>query len=144
MKGLSETASQNLAPETASQADEISAILVAETRRRAALVAVDLPELDRLFAEDLVHVHSTGLVHDKAGLLRHINHKRAFLAIDRGPLQVRIEGDTAVMTGPMTNRMRAKDGDGEIVLHGFVTQVLRRTAGGWRFISFQFTPIREL
>jgi ketosteroid isomerase-like protein len=107
------------------------------------LVAVDLTELDRLFSEDLVHVHSTGLVHSKPELLQHINQKRAFLAIERGPLYIRVEGDIAVMTGTMTNRMRARDGTGEFLLHGFVTQVLRRSADGWRFISFQLTPLRE-
>jgi ketosteroid isomerase-like protein len=123
--------------------DDVNLVLDVENRRRAALVAVDLTELDRLFSEDLVHVHTTGLVHSKQELLQHINQKRAFLAINRGPLHIRVEGDIAVMTGTMTNRMRAKDGTGEFLLHGFVTQVLRRSADGWRFISFQLTPLRE-
>jgi ketosteroid isomerase-like protein len=123
--------------------DDVDLVLDLENRRRAALVAVDLTELDRLFSEDLVHVHSTGLVHSKQELLQHINQKRAFLAINRGPLHIRVEGYIAVMTGTMTNRMRGKDGTGEFLLHGFVTQVLRRSADGWRFISFQLTPLRE-
>jgi ketosteroid isomerase-like protein len=123
--------------------DEIRAILNLENRRIAALVAVDLNELDRLFAEDLVHVHSTGLAHTKPELLRHVEQKRGFLAVDRGDLQIRIEGNIAVITGTMTNRMRGKDGNGEILLHGFVTQVLRHSKEEWRFISFQLTPIRE-
>jgi ketosteroid isomerase-like protein len=125
------------------EADERGAVLEAERRRQAALVAIDLAELDRLFADDLTHVHSTGLVHDKAQLLRHIDEKRAFISIMRGPLNVRLHGDIALMTGPMTNRMRSKDGSGEIVLEGFVTQVLRRTEDGWKFISFQLTAARE-
>jgi|SRR5579859_1455440 len=125
------------------EGDERGVILQAERRRQAALVAVDLAELDRLFADDLTHVHSTGLVHDKAQLLRHIDRKRAFISVTRGPLNVRLHGDIAVMTGPMTNRMRSKDGIGEIVLEGFVTQVLRRSEEGWKFINFQLTPARE-
>ena len=123
--------------------DERGAVLEAERRRQVALVAVDLAELDSLFDHDLTHIHSTGMVHDKGQLLRHIDQKRAFISVTRGPLQVRIQGDVAVMTGPMTNRMRAKDGSGEIVLEGFVTQVLRRSEEGWKFINFQLTPIRE-
>ena len=46
--------------------DDSNAILEIERRRRAALVAVDLDELERLFAEDLIHVHSTGMTHTKA------------------------------------------------------------------------------
>ena len=123
--------------------DDSNAILEIERRRRAALVAVDLDELDRLFAEDLIHVHSTGMKHTKAELLRHIEQKRAFLAIDRGDLQIRVEGPIAVITGTMTNRMRSRDGKAEILLHGFVTQVLRRNDEGWKFISFQLTPILD-
>jgi ketosteroid isomerase-like protein len=122
--------------------DDIKAIRDLEDRRRRALVAADLEGLDRLFSEDLIHIHSTGMAHTKTELLEHINQKRAFLAIDRGDLQIRIEGDAAVMTGTITNRMLTKDGTGEILLHGFVTQVLRRSAEGWRFINFQLTPIR--
>ncbi len=125
------------------QGDERGAVLEAERRRQAALVVVDLAELDRLFADDLTHIHSTGLVHDKPQLMRHIEQKRAFISVTRGSLNVRIHGDIAVMTGPMTNRMRAKDGNGEIVLEGFVTQVLRRSKEGWKFINFQLTPARE-
>ena len=123
--------------------DDSNAILEIERRRRAALVAVDLDELDRLFAEDLIHVHSTGMKHTKAELLRHIEQKRAFLAIDRGDLQIRVEGPIAVITGTMTNRMCSRDGKAEILLHGFVTQVLRRNDEGWKFISFQLTPILD-
>ena len=123
--------------------DDSNAILEIERRRRAALVAVDLDELDRLFAEDLIHVHSTGMTHTKAELLRHIEQKRAFLAIDRGDLQIRVEGPIAVITGTITNRMRSRDGKAEILLHGFVTQVLRRNDEGWQFISFQLTPILD-
>jgi ketosteroid isomerase-like protein len=113
------------------------AVLEAEDRRRAALVAVDIPALDALFADDLVHIHSTAVVHGKAQILKYIEERRAFIRIDRGPLAVRIARDIAVMTGAMVNHMRA-DGK-EFKLSGMVTQVLRREAGAWRFINFQLT-----
>jgi ketosteroid isomerase-like protein len=113
------------------------AVLEAEDRRRVALVALDIPVLDALFADDLVHIHSTALVHNKAQLLRYIEERRAYIRIDRGPLAVRIAGDIAVMTGTLVNHMRA-DGK-EFKLSGMVTQVLRREAGAWRFINFQLT-----
>ncbi|WP_321961352.1 nuclear transport factor 2 family protein [Paraburkholderia sp. J7] len=119
------------------------AILDLERRRQAALVAIDLAALDAMFCADLVHVHSTGLVHDKTALLRHIDRKRGFIAIERGPLTIRIEGTIAVMTGPMSSRMRAPNGADETVMHSFVTQVLRHTEQGWRFMSFQLTVDRE-
>lgn len=117
--------------------DDLARILAAEERRRAALVSVDLAELAALFSDDLTHVHSTGLVHDKAALLAHIKERRAFVAVERGMLDVRVYGDIAVMAGPMTNHMRV-DGR-EVVLTGFVTQVLRREGADWRFVNFQLT-----
>jgi ketosteroid isomerase-like protein len=117
----------------------IAAVLATEDRRRAALVELDLATLDHLFADDLIHIHSTGLRHGKPALLAHIERRRAFLDITRGPLDVRIEGNLAVVTGPIANRMRTERG-GETVLLGIVTQILRREAAGWRFIHFQLTP----
>ena len=122
-------------------ADDHRAVLEAEERRRAALVAVDIPALDALFADDLVHVHSNGLVHDKAQLLRHVEANRAFVAIERRDLNVRLCGDVAILTGAMTNRMRR--GEEVAVLDGMVTQALRRDGKTWRFMSFQFTLKKE-
>jgi ketosteroid isomerase-like protein len=110
----------------------------AEKRRHAALAAVDMPALDALFCDDLVHVHSNAMVHNKTELLAYIAEKRAFVSIDRGPLTIRVTGDCAIMTGAITNHMRRPDG-GKATMNGFVTQVLRREAGQWRFASFHFT-----
>jgi ketosteroid isomerase-like protein len=117
----------------------VAELMAVEDRRRRAVVAVDLAELDAIFADDLVHIHSTGLMHDKPALLAHVDRKRGFLAVERGQLDVRVYGDIAVMVGPVRNRMRTPDG-GETVLAGVVTQVLRRGTDGWRFIHFQLTP----
>ena len=54
---------------------------------------MDLAELDEIFADDLVHIHSTGLTQDKPALLAHIDGKRAFIAVDRGRLEIRVEGE---------------------------------------------------
>ncbi len=118
-------------------------VLDAEGRRQKALIAGDLDALDALFDESLVHVHAPGLTHDKAQLLEHTATRRAYLEITRGDLDVRVFGDVAVVTGPITNRMRAPGG-GERTLAGVATQVLHRTQEqGWQFVSFQMTPYGE-
>jgi len=113
-------------------------ILDAEASRQSALIKVDLGELDRLFAADLVHIHSNGMTHNKADLLKYIEDRRAFISIHRGPLDIRIYVDTAVMIGQMQSQMRASNG-GLINLDGMVTQILRRFDDGWRFMHFQMT-----
>jgi ketosteroid isomerase-like protein len=116
---------------------DIQAIKTAEMDRCEALVAVDFARLDRLFSDDLVHVHSNAMVHGKAQLFAHIDKQRHFRRIERGDLTIRVHGDTAVMTGSMRSEVQVDGKDG--VMDGFVTQVLRREDSGWRFISFQLT-----
>jgi ketosteroid isomerase-like protein len=113
-------------------------ILAVEEQRQKALVDLDMTTLDALFAEDLVHVHSNAMVHGKAELLAHIERNRAFVKISRPRLDVRTCGECAILAGPMTSLMRIPGGS-HVHLAGWVTQVLRRDAGAWRFIAFQFT-----
>ena len=113
-------------------------ILDAEASRQSALIKVDLGELDRLFAADLVHIHSNGMTHNKTDLLKYIEDRRAFISIHRGPLDLRIYGDTAVMIGVMKSQMRAPDGS-LVNLQGMVTQILHRVDDIWRFTLFQLT-----
>jgi ketosteroid isomerase-like protein len=118
-------------------------ILDAEERRCQALIDVDLPALDDLFDDTIVHVHAPGLVHDKAQLLDHVSSRRAYRAISRGELTIRVIGDVAVATGRVHNVLSSPDGT-ERVVAGPATQVLRRCEdGAWRFVSFQMTPDGE-
>jgi len=126
-------------------ADEATraALLAVEGRRREALIDGDLAALDELFEDSLVHIHAPGLVHDKAHLLEHVAARRAYLDMWRGELDMRVSGDIAIVTGELTNRMRASGG-GERTLAGPVTQVLHRGDDGqWRYVSFQMTPHGE-
>ena len=114
-----------------------------ESRRHKAVVELDIPTLDAIFADDLIHVHSTGLVHTKGQLLEHLARKRGFISVERGELTVRLEGSIAIVTGAIRNRMRIPGGTGEQTMHGFVTQVVRCMNGEWRFTNFQLTVIKE-
>lgn len=125
------------APDVAAQ------LLAIEALRQRALIDGDLATLDELFDDTLLHIHAPGVMMDKAQLLEHTATRRAYLEITRGELTIRVVDDVAVMTGPITNRLRTAEG-GERTLTGVVTQVLHREDNGrWRFISFQMTPYGE-
>jgi ketosteroid isomerase-like protein len=130
------------------EVDEPSAAVRAELidverRRCDALVAVDVDALAGLLDDELVHIHAPGVTHSKAQLLEHLATRRPYLNTERGELAIRMVGDVAIMTGPLTNRLRNPDGS-ERTLSGVATQVLRRDAhGAWRFVSFQMTPTGE-
>ncbi len=51
-------------------------VLAMEVKRRDALVAHDMKELERLFTDDYVHVHSNTLAHTKSEILAHIKKRR--------------------------------------------------------------------
>ncbi|MCW4385664.1 nuclear transport factor 2 family protein [Salinibacterium sp. SYSU T00001] len=120
-------------------------VLALEERRRRALIDVDMAELDAIFDDSLVHIHAPGLTQNKAELLEHIERRRSFIDITREDLQVRVIGDVAILTGRLTNRMRQPEGapGDERTLDGMATQVLHRSADGWRFVNFQLTPFQS-
>lgn len=114
-----------------------------EQRRQHALVEADLATLDELFDDTLVHTHAHGITHTKTQLLDHTADRRPYLRITRGELLIRIVGEVAVITGPLTNLIRNPDGV-QRTLTGVATQVLRRDdEHRWRFITFQMTPYSE-
>lgn len=122
----------------AAMTDE-QAILALEARRCQALADADTSVLDALFSDSLSHVHATGLVQGKAEFLAGLAASRPFVRVDRGALTIRVLGDCAVMTGPMTNTVRRPGLDQPVVVEGYATQVLAREAGAWRYIAFQAT-----
>ena len=121
--------------------DQLTAELHAiELRRQLALVEADLATLDELFDDLLVYTHGHGITHTKQQLMEHTARIRPYLRITRGELLIRIVGDVAVITGPLTNLVRKPDGD-QFVLTGVATQVLcRDDEYRWRLITFQMTP----
>ena len=56
---------------------------------------------------------------------------------ERGDLRVRVFGDTAIMTGGMTNYMPKESGQGPI--KALILQVWVKQDGAWRQIAFQAT-----
>jgi len=117
--------------------DDRNVILATEEQRIRALIELDMPTLDALFAEDLVHIHSSGLIHDKQGILAHIERNRAFRNIERGELKLRQYGDVVLLSGSIINHMEIEGKPLKLI--GVVTQALRKEQNRWRFVHFQFT-----
>ncbi|MDF7658089.1 nuclear transport factor 2 family protein [Erwiniaceae bacterium L1_54_6] len=117
----------------------INQLLAFEQQRQRALIAADVETLDSMLATDLIHIHSTGMVHNKAQFLAHVTRMGGFVAIQRDPLAIHIEGDIAILTGNTRNRVRLETGE-EAERYGFSTLVLRRTARGWQILLSQLTP----
>lgn len=114
----------------------IQEVIDAETRRRNALIQDDQEAIEQLFTEDLVYVHTSGLVHDKSEYLAYARAVIKYLNVERGDLEVRVHGDIAVMTGYQINTLQKRGDDTPIRGEGFVTQVWLKGTEGWKITSF--------
>lgn len=122
---------------------DIAEVLETEEARQHALIAKDLAALEWLLADDLVHVHSSGMVHGKAQFIAHLDRMGGFRSIVRGPLDIRVEGDLAIVTGTTINGVRSIQTGEDITLEGFATQIMRRGKRGWQIVLSQLTPFRD-
>lgn len=119
---------------------DLLALMTLETQRQQALVAGDSVRLAGLLADDLVHIHSTGMVQGKAEFLEHVVKMGGFVAIERPTPDIRLLGDIAIISGETRNVVRALHDGAERVRHGFSTLVLRHSPQGWQIVLSQMTP----
>jgi len=115
-------------------------ILDFEAQRQAALVSGDPALLERILHPDLIHVHSSGQVHDKAGFIAHVGRMGGFAAITRGALSLREAAGGVLIAGPTVNRVRRLDSGAVVDLEAFGTVLAVRGAGGWQVLLSQITP----
>lgn len=119
----------------------VEKILELDKRRRAAMIAADIPMLDQLLADDLIHVHAGGNTDTKQqyfGLVRDICE---FVAIERPAIDIRFYGDTAVMTGVMKHTVRLRSTGEMRVMEAFGTQVWAPHGDTWQQVLYQATEI---
>ena len=90
--------------------------------------------------ESLVHVHTTGRLENHSSYLAGVSNNLEFLAITRGPLDVRLFASTAIMTGPIDQRLRIKATGSEMDLAAIATQVWIESDAGWKLASFHACP----
>lgn len=128
-----------------SEAEELIAL---ETRRCQAIAEGNKAALRGMLSDDYLHVYGGGLSGDRDDWIAHVTEVPRYPV--REDLKVRIYGDAAVITGRMINRIRPGDGakaaeqiGGRVPVRedvvAFATQVLVRSDGEWKFVSFQMT-----
>lgn len=124
------------AGQTASQADQVKAVL---TAYKTALERLDLTGVDRLFAPENVVVESGKVEGSYADYLAHhigpeLAEFKTFRFSDY-QVDVRIEGPIAVATETYTYRIELKAGGDPIERRGAATTVLKRIDGHWRILT---------
>jgi ketosteroid isomerase-like protein len=107
-----------------------------------AVVRADIAVLERVLHEDYVHSRPGGVVEDRAQYLENRKTRRVqFESLVPEEINVRVYGDTAIMTGRST--AKGKDQYGTMDEQRRWTRVLVRRDGRWQFVHFQGTPITK-
>jgi hypothetical protein len=104
------------------------AVIAAENERCRAISQQDWEVLDALLDDSLTHTHMNGRVDTKQALLANLRHRPR--TVTRGPLQVRIYGESAVMTGPQYLNLGAG------VVENQATETWIRRDGRWVLVAF--------
>jgi Domain of unknown function (DUF4440) len=114
--------------------------LAAEDARYAAQVSADFEEMARLFADDLVDVHSSGAVDAKATYIERMRSGALiYRAMRKSNVEARIFGAVAILTG-IGHFDVTVDGK-ESVVRVLFHSIWAKTDSGVRFVSWQSTPV---
>jgi ketosteroid isomerase-like protein len=115
----------------------------AEQRRIEALVNSDVPQLEKLLADDLTYTHSTGIRESKSEFLHRIQSgELKYDSMQHENVSVRLYGDTEVLTG--TSRVKVRARSRSLDLHIRFTEVwVKRDRGPWQLVAWQATRIAE-
>jgi ketosteroid isomerase-like protein len=121
------------------QTKVVAELLKLEQERCRAISEQDWPALTALIASPYSHVHATGRTEDRDVYLAGIQGRPR--KTTRGELEVRVYGDAAVMTGPMTNHMESPAGT--TLMETVATQTWVREHGTWKLAAIQVTRLAE-
>jgi hypothetical protein len=113
------------------QTDEAAArqaVIAAEHERCRAISEKDWEALDALLDDSITHTHMNGRVDTKQALLANLRSRPRTLT--RGRLEVRLYGETAVMTGPQYLDL------GAAKVQNQATETWIRCDGRWVLVAF--------
>ena len=115
----------------------------AERRRCQALVTGDADRLSDMLSEDLVHIHLTGRIDDKDGYLAGVRSKYIFRDVTRGPLRIRVWGESAVITGELTQKIVVRESGAVHDIRAVTTQSWHKVDGQWLQTTCHNAPLSE-
>ncbi|MBI4962603.1 MAG: nuclear transport factor 2 family protein [Desulfomonile tiedjei] len=115
-------------------------IIQLEQKWASAVSGHDVATLEKLLADNLTHIHATGRVETKAQFIDAIRSgDRKYAPIVPEDLNVRIFGDTAIVTGKFDLKVVSKGK--EITGVNLFTHVFAKTPAGWQLVAHQATTL---
>jgi len=135
-------ASLNLAQAAGGACNPVSSdeALKAEDVRYAAQMNNDFAAMEKLFSSDLVYIHSSSVLDDKASFIESMRSGSVkYKLMRRSDVTVRTYGCVAIINGIGNYDVRVKENDMNVVLR--FTSIWQKKDNALEFISWQSTRI---
>ena len=130
-------------PAPAAPDELVAAVMRREAERQRAMVEVDVPALEDIFAEDATYVHSNGLFQTKAGVLAMLTKKELrYVSFDIKESSYRRYGNTVVCTGVQSIQLTSSGRP--FTSNSRYTLVWAEIDGKPRVVSYQSTLLPEI
>jgi ketosteroid isomerase-like protein len=120
----------------ASQEDTIAAVLAAHQARSTALVAHDIPALERLLAPDFNYTHSNNMQETKASHIDSLVQGLRYAKYETSELRVNVITPDVVTINGIFTHIKGKDGAMKEGRYLFLA-VWRKHGDAWQLTSFQ-------
>lgn len=118
-------------------------IQAAENAWIAAIMAKDSAALGRVLADDLIYVHSGGVVDTKAQYIAKVTSgKQVYKGVDQFKMKISAEGSLAV--AQYWARMRGINAAGDFDDKLVVAHIWVKSPAGWRLAYHQTTKVPEI
>lgn len=119
--------------------DEVRA---ADLEWAAAIQSADAAKLDRLLGNELVYLHATGVIDDKATYIAKIKSGRQkYNSVTPSNVKIHVfGGDTGVLTARM--RMQGTNASGPFDDQLLMTHVWVKSNGRWQLVAHQTTKVQ--
>ena len=127
------------APVFAAVADEVKA---AENEWLTGITKNDFRKLDLVLAEDLMYLHSTGVMDSKASYVKSLQTgKQKYVSGKINDLKIRVYGQTAVLNGDANFEFVTDGKPGKA--HLKYTHVFVKGGKGWQLASHQSLKVAD-
>ena len=111
-------------------------VIAYQGARFRAMIEEDVDELGKLLADDLHYSHTKGRVESKAQFLSTIETKQIdYIAAKRRDIEVRLFGNTAVITGLSDMTLIWRGEQREFTIR--FLEVAHKVDSGWRLVAWQ-------
>ena len=127
------------APVFAAVADEVKA---AENEWLTGITKNDFRKLEQVLADDLMYLHSTGVMDSKASYVKSLQTgKQKYVSGKINDLKIRVYGQTAVLNGDANFEFVTDGKPGKA--HLKYTHVFVKGGKGWQLVSHQSLKVAD-